>query len=104
MCQGINSLMCSPPSFNPGGDTGLGLQAIKRGCFTNLPKMPESIVKRRDLSAYLYKFKNSAKFVSKMYQLKMCYVFFPPQVFLYAGSETAEGVVRVHHHVNHRVY
>ena len=30
----------------------------------------------------------------------MCDVFLPPEVLLHAWAEAAEGVVRIHHHVN----
>ena len=40
----------------------------------------------------------------KAHQLDMGDVSLPPQVFLDAGSEATEGVVGVHHHVDHGVY
>ena len=30
-------------------------------------------------------------------------MFFPPEVLLYTRAKAAEGIVRVHHHMNNRV-
>jgi hypothetical protein len=36
-------------------------------------------------------------------QLEVCDVFLPPEVLLDVRAKAAEGVVRVHHHMNNRV-